>query len=75
MVDLTEYARSLESDLPYVRGKIAMLETGTLQEGVRRPGKELGGHQRFDDPFDKRIVGTYEASLIAVKAKLQEPPS
>lgn len=40
MVDLTEYARSLESDLPYVRGKIAMLETGTLQEGVRRPGKE-----------------------------------
>jgi hypothetical protein len=35
----------------------------------------MGGHQRFDDPFDERIVGTYEASLIAVKAKLQEPPS
>jgi hypothetical protein len=47
MVDLTEYVRSLESDLKYVHEKLAMLEAGTLQEG----GHGLGGHQSFDDPF------------------------
>jgi hypothetical protein len=75
MVDLTEYVRSLESDLKYVREKLAMLEAGTLQEGVRKPGTEWVDISPSTILLYKRILVTYEASLIAVKTKLIAPSS
>jgi hypothetical protein len=50
-VDLTEYVRSLESDLTYVREKLAMLEAGTLQEGVRKPGMEWADNSASTIPL------------------------
>jgi hypothetical protein len=69
MVDLTQYARSLESDLAYVRGKLALLEAGTVQEGVRKPDQGWVDISAPTILLYKRIIVTYEAALIAVKAK------
>jgi hypothetical protein len=70
MVDLTQYARSLESDLAYVREKLALLEAGTVQEGLRKPGHEWVDISAPTILLYKRIIVTYEAALIAVNAKL-----
>jgi uncharacterized protein YhjY with autotransporter beta-barrel domain len=73
MVDLTQYARSLESDLAYVREKLARLEAGTMQEGVRAPDKGWVDITASTILLYKRIIVTYEASLHAVKTKLAAP--
>jgi hypothetical protein len=70
MVDLTQYARSLESDLAYVREKLALLEAGTVQEGLRKPGKEWVDISAPTILLYKRIIVTYEAALNAVKARM-----
>jgi hypothetical protein len=70
MVDLTQYGRSLESDLKYVRGTLALLEAGTAQAGLRAPGKEWVDVTPQTILLYKRMIFTYEASLNAVKTKL-----
>jgi hypothetical protein len=70
MVDLAKYARSLDSDLTYVREKLAALEAGEPQEGVRKRGKEWADISASTILLYKRIIVTYEASLHAVKTKL-----
>jgi hypothetical protein len=74
MVDLTQYARSLESDLTYVREKLALLEAGTVQEGLRKPGKEWVDISAPTILLYKRIIVTYEAALTAVKARITARP-
>jgi hypothetical protein len=72
MVDLASYQRSLESDLKYVREKLAMLEAGTMQSGVRKEGHEWLDVTPRTILLYKRMIVTYEASLNAVKAKLAQ---
>jgi hypothetical protein len=72
MVDLTQYAHSLESDLAYVREKLALLEAGTWQEGVRKPpGQQWVDISAPTILLYKRIIFTYEAALMGVRTRLK----
>jgi hypothetical protein len=70
MVDLTEYARSLESDLTFVRGWLEKLESGAIQAGMRANGKEWVDFTRQTILLYKRMIFTYDAALMGVKTKL-----
>jgi hypothetical protein len=70
MVDLTEYARSLESDLAYVRGILSRLEARKMRAGLRVEGKEWVDFSAQTILLYKRMIVTYEAALIATKAKM-----
>jgi hypothetical protein len=69
MVDLEPYERSLESDLKYARGKLAMLEAGTMQSGVRKPGHAWVDITPQTILLYKRLILTFEIALGSVKAK------
>jgi hypothetical protein len=71
MVDLTQYARSLESDLTYIREKLAMLEAGTLQEGARKPDQVWVDITAPTIFLYKRMLVTYEAALMGVRTRLK----
>jgi hypothetical protein len=70
MVDLTQYARSLESDLTFVRGMLARLEAGTFHAGMRATDKQWVSFTAQTILLYKRIIFTYEAVLVGVKTKL-----
>jgi hypothetical protein len=72
MVDLAQYAHSLESDLSYVRGILSRLEARKLRAGLRAEGKEWIDFSAQTILLYKRMIVTYEAALIATKAKLAE---
>ena len=72
MVDLAEYAHSLESDLAYVRGILSRLEARKMRAGLRADGKEWVDFSAQTILLYKRMIVTYEAALIATKAKLAE---
>jgi hypothetical protein len=70
MVDLAEYAHSLESDLAYVRGILSRLEARRLRAGLRVEGKEWVDFSAQTILLYKRMIVTYEAALIAARAKM-----
>ena len=70
MVDLAQYAHSLESDLSYVRGILSRLEARKLRAGLRAEGKEWVDFSAQTILLYKRMIVTYEAALIATKAKI-----
>ena len=72
MVDLTQYARSLASDLAYISGKLALLEAGEMQEGARKTGAAWVDVTPQTILLYKRLIVTCEASLDAVKTKLAQ---
>jgi hypothetical protein len=74
LVDLVSYERSLESDLKYAREKLAMLEAGTMQSGIRKPGNAWVDITPQTILLYKRLTVTFEAALIAVKAKRAQTP-
>jgi hypothetical protein len=71
MVDLAEYAHSLESDLAYVRGILSRLQSRKLRAGLRAEGKEWVDFSAQTILLYKRVIVTYEAALIATRAKMQ----
>ena len=70
MVDLAEYAHSLESDLAYVRGILSRLQARKMRAGLRAEGKEWVDFSAQTILLYKRMIVTYEAALIATKAKI-----
>jgi hypothetical protein len=70
MVDLAEYAHSLESDLAYVRGILSRLQSRKLRAGLRADGKEWVDFSAQTILLYKRMIVTYEAALIATRAKM-----
>ena len=70
MVDLAQYAHSLESDLAYVRGILSRLESRKLRAGLRAEGKEWVDFSAQTILLYKRMIVTYEAALIATRAKM-----
>jgi hypothetical protein len=71
MVDLAEYAHSLESDLAYVRGILSRLQSRKLRAGLRAEGKEWVDFSAQTILLYRRMIVTYEAALIATRAKMQ----
>jgi hypothetical protein len=69
-VDLAIYARSLKSDLDGIRKLVMAFEAGTLQAGTRRPSGDWEDVTQRTIQLYKRMIVTYEASLVAVEAKL-----
>jgi uncharacterized protein YhjY with autotransporter beta-barrel domain len=70
MVDLTQYAHSLESDLSFVRGMLARLEAGTMHAGMRARDKQWVDFTAQTILLYKRMIVTYDAALTAVKTRL-----
>jgi hypothetical protein len=72
MVDLSQYAHALESDLAYVRGILSRLEARKLRAGLRAEGKEWVDFTAQTILLYKRMIVTYEAALTTAKTKLAE---
>ena len=69
-MDLAVYARSLRSDMDGVKRLLTAFEAGTLQSGTRRKGSDWEDVTQQTIMLYRRMVVTYEASLMAVEAKL-----
>jgi hypothetical protein len=72
MVDLVQYARSLETDLAFVKGMVAKFEAGTYSAGFRPKDKEWVDFTAQTILLYKRMILTYDAALMGVKTKLAQ---
>ena len=76
MVDLVQYAQSLETDLAFVRDMVAKFEAGTYAAGFRPKGKAWIDFTPQTILMYRRMILTYDAALMGVRKKLaQDKPA
>jgi hypothetical protein len=72
MVDLVQYAHSLETDLAFVRDMVAKFEAGTYSAGFRPKDKVWIDFTPQTILMYKRMILTYDAALMATRKKLAQ---